>query len=565
MSFLMGLNDSHAQIRGQLLLLDPLPPINKVFSLVIQEERQRNVSSLTNSGGADSINGLAFAFRNDNSKRSTYDNNSSGNNKNQKKERPFCTHCNFHGHTPDRCYKLHGYPPGYKQKQRPQNVSIANAIVNQLSDQSSPCNSSEQAHGQLGHFLKTLSDTQYQQLMTMLSTHLVSSNKAIESPEDPSSSLTAGYSYSITLNPQFNSTSHWIMDSGVSKHTYSNANMFTSLKHIKHSTVILPNNDRLSVSPCGDIQLSPHLILRDVLFVPQFQLNLIFVNAFTTDCPLIVHFFHDHFTLQDNSTKMMIGMGGRINDMYILNPNNLEATNSHHPKPVSALVNKVSANLWNARLGHLSFKCLDLLKSQLAFTSTKCTFMDPCYICTLSKQRRLSFISNNHMSKFPFNLIHCAIWGPYHISANSGYRYFLTLVDDCTGFAWVFLLRHKSDVQTAIPKFFNMIETQFHSKSKVFRSENARDLVFTNFFNDKGVLHQYSCVDTPQQNSIVERKHQHLLNVARALYFQSKIPTHFWTECILIATFLINCTPPPLLGNKTPYELLYKHIPDSFS
>lgn len=62
MSFLMGLNDSHAQIRGQLLLLDPLPPINKVFSLVIQEERQRNVSSLTNSGGADSINGLAFAF-----------------------------------------------------------------------------------------------------------------------------------------------------------------------------------------------------------------------------------------------------------------------------------------------------------------------------------------------------------------------------------------------------------------------------------------------------------------------------------------------------------------------
>ncbi|KAL5865096.1 hypothetical protein ACOSQ3_002610 [Xanthoceras sorbifolium] len=38
MSFLMGLNDSFTQIRGQLLLMDPLPPINRVFSLISQEK-----------------------------------------------------------------------------------------------------------------------------------------------------------------------------------------------------------------------------------------------------------------------------------------------------------------------------------------------------------------------------------------------------------------------------------------------------------------------------------------------------------------------------------------------
>jgi hypothetical protein len=42
--FLMGLNDSFAQIRGQVLLIDLLPSINKVFSLIVQEERQREIS-----------------------------------------------------------------------------------------------------------------------------------------------------------------------------------------------------------------------------------------------------------------------------------------------------------------------------------------------------------------------------------------------------------------------------------------------------------------------------------------------------------------------------------------
>ena len=89
-------------------------------------------------------------------------------------------------------------------------------------------------------------------------------------------------------------------------------------------------------------------------------------------------------------------------------------------------------------------------------------------------------------------------------------------------------------------------------KIKAFRSDNATELLFTDFFAEMGVVHQFSYIEQPQQNSIAERKHHHLLNVVRALFFQSQVPLHFWSQCVLTTTFLINRTPSPLLHHRTP-------------
>ena len=91
----------------------------------------------------------------------------------------------------------------------------------------------------------------------------------------------------------------------------------------------------------------------------------------------------------------------------------------------------------------------------------------------------------------------------------------------------------------------------------IFRSDNAKELEFTGYFSKTGILLQFSCVEFPQRNSVVERKHQHLLNVARALMFRSKVLLQFWSDGILNATYLINRTPTPLLHNQSPFEVLY--------
>ncbi|XP_022883903.1 uncharacterized protein LOC111400748 [Olea europaea var. sylvestris] len=416
MSFLMGLNDSYSQIRGQILLMDPLPQINKVFALISQEENQRKISTQVTPG--NDLNGdAAFGFKANTGKgitsQDTYNENARFSN--IKEERNLIAHIVIFMGT--RLIHVVSCMVIYQVISRNQGKGLNTfpatiRLIKSLQTYRLPSLIMVKTINilELETFCAKPQSKSIPATMSMLSSHLDSSSVTTTPDHDSNGiSYAAGICYSISVNPKFLSKDLWIMDSGATRH-----------------------------------------------------FNLLSISALRLGSHLTVNFFHDHFVIQDINTKKTIGRGSRKQDLYILDAKNLSSISSN------------------------------------------------------------DHFSNNLNS---FDLVHYDIWGPYQIPSYTRHGFFVTIVDDCSKFTWLFLLKQKSDATVVISRFFSMFETQFHAKIKVFRSDNAPELAFKDFFAMKGVLHQFSCVERPQQNSVVERKHQHLL-IARALYFQSKVPIH---------------------------------------
>uniref|UniRef100_A0A2N9HAF6 Integrase catalytic domain-containing protein n=1 Tax=Fagus sylvatica TaxID=28930 RepID=A0A2N9HAF6_FAGSY len=93
----------------------------------------------------------------------------------------------------------------------------------------------------------------------------------------------------------------------------------------------------------------------------------------------------------------------------------------------------------------------------------------------------------------------------------------------------------------------------------------GKDNAFQQFLESRGIIHQTSCVRTPQQNGIAERKNGPILAIARALMLQMNVPKLFWADAVLTAAYLLNRMPSRILKVPIVTNLILVLISASFS
>ncbi|KAI3715584.1 hypothetical protein L6452_22570 [Arctium lappa] len=125
-------------------------------------------------------------------------------------------------------------------------------------------------------------------------------------------------------------------------------------------------------------------------------------------------------------------------------------------------------------------------------------------------------------------------------------------------------LRTKDETSGLIKSFILRIENQTNQKVKVIRSDNGTEFKnhdLNTFCEEKGIERQYNAPRTPQQNGVAERRNRTLIEAARSLLADSKLPITFWTEAVNTVCYVQNRVLVVKPKNKTPYELLNKRKP----
>ncbi|XP_057984436.1 uncharacterized protein LOC131169285 [Hevea brasiliensis] len=323
--FLKGLNEQYDHVKSQIMLMDPLPSINKVFSLVIQQERQLFPiildSKILVSESATQGSNKSFSYErgfSDGRKRFSAQNNNK-----------VCTYCGKLRHTEEICYRKHGFPPGFKFR----NNSIANNVEADLDEKPVKTVTAGESKNSTAH---VLTSEQYHPLMALI--HQSPLNKDIHSTNQvkSSNSFNPGpgnsFVFSCSVLPNL-----WLLDIRATNHICFSISYFTTYKKIKPISVKLPDGNHLVSHFAGTVHFSSSLVLYNVLYIPQFKFNLISVSKLTSSLPCELIFRNDQCSIQNLNTSRKFGLAKVHGGLYAL-------INPAQPSPnVMSFVNVFSA------------------------------------------------------------------------------------------------------------------------------------------------------------------------------------------------------------------------------
>nr|GEW18780.1 putative ribonuclease H-like domain-containing protein [Tanacetum cinerariifolium] len=250
----------------------------------------------------------------------------------------------------------------------------------------------------------------------------------------------------------------------------------------------------------------------------------------------------------------------RKNNMYRVDLRNIAPSGS-----LTCLFAKSTldeSNLWHMRLGHINFKTMNkLVRGNIVRGLPSKIFENnhTCVACQKGKQHKASCKTKTVSSiSQPLQMLHIDLFGPTFVKSIMKKKYCIVVTDDYSRFSWVFFLATKDETSGILKTFITGIENLIDHKVKVTRCDNGAEFKnkkMNQFCEMKGIRREFSVARTPQKNDVAERKNRTLIEAARSMLADSKLPTTFWAEVVNTACYVQNRVLVIKPHNKTPYEV----------
>ncbi|MBW0552275.1 hypothetical protein O181_091990 [Austropuccinia psidii MF-1] len=158
----------------------------------------------------------------------------------------------------------------------------------------------------------------------------------------------------------------------------------------------------------------------------------------------------------------------------------------------------------------------------------------------------------------PLECVHIDLVGPITPESNSGFQYFLTIVDQFTSFKLVRFLKNKNKTFKEFVEWKTFAEN-FHSlKIKKLVSDKGGEFenkIFSTLATSCSFVHLFGPTFTPEHNGFAKRANCTILDKARCLLLTSSLPRSYWAEAVSTASFLSNLAPTPSRDNLSPYSM----------
>ena len=415
--------------------------------------------------------------------------------------------------------------------------------------------------------------------MVDFSDYSLSDGKSFTSPNNPEakaySARTAANSPAI------------IIDSGTTSHIHSDRADFKSLKSSSSGSINGFGDGSRTIQGRGEAQLYAQLPtggqsllkLQSTCYVPNSTPTLISVPRLDeADCYTLFgngrcvtfenrdsgKLLHDALT---KGKVILTGTKGTDRLYHLDKPRrSKESSYSVTRSPMSKL------EQLHYSLGHLNYyaikamvkkgliKGVTLSKKELSITPPMCA------ACAKGKATRASFppSKSEHADKV-LGLVHSDLWGPSPVQTITGTRYVITFTDDKSRWTWVAFLKRKSEAFTAFKEWLQYVEKHTGLKLLVFRTDNGGEFLseeWKKFLKDRGIRHETTSPDTPEQNGDAERQNRTIFDRVRTILIDAGLPLFLFAEAVNYIVYTKNRHSTQALTNTTPYEVRHNKKPD---